>query len=466
MPPRVATLVTLLFCAYMLRREDRLHPNATSALWLPVIWMFFICSRFPGQWLDVLGLPAGIFGPSGEGGTPIDAVIFLALTLFGMRTLNRRGFHLADFVRDNRCITFFLVYCLLAVLWSDMPFVSLKRWIKILGHPVMALIILTDPDPVQALRLVLKRAALLLLPLSVLFIKYYPALGLSYDQWTGTPFIQGVTIGKNSLGGTCLIFGLFLFWDLLMAWKVSDRKVRRNQLMINAGFLIMALWVLHLAQSSTALACLIIGVTTIIVLGRRGVNPRYIGLTLIGVLLIAAIGEAFGLQDAVIRMLGRRTDLTDRKPLWTAVLAVPINPVFGVGFETFWSGERLALLSAKGFPFRQAHNGYIETYLNLGVIGLCILIVWIVVSFRKIRVDLIKNLDLGRFELAFLFAIVVSNYTEASYTGTAPAWTMFFLVSIRCDVYRWRALSKEESSTQAGPAVLRGERVGATKARC
>jgi O-antigen ligase len=326
------------------------------------------------------------------------------------------------------------------------------------------LIILTDPDPVQALRLVLKKAALLLLPLSVLFIKYYPALGRSYDVWTGIPFNQGVTIGKNTLGSICLVLGLFLFWDLLMEWKVSDRKVRRDQLMINAGFLITALWLLHLAHSATALACLIIGVTTIIVLGRRGVNPRYIGLTLIAVLLIAAIGEAFGLQDAVIRMLGRTPDLTDRKPLWAAVLAVPINPVFGVGFESFWSGERLALLSAKGFHFRQAHNGYIETYLNLGAIGLCILIVWIVVSFRKIRVDLIKNLDLGRFELAFLFAIVASNYTEASYMATASLWTMLFLVSIRCDTYRWRAVSKEESSTHAGPAVVRGERVGAMHA--
>lgn len=452
MSPLVATLVTLCFCAYMLRREQRLNPDASSALWLPVMWTFFIASKFPGQWLALLGLPVGILGPTSEG-TPIDAVFFLVLTLCGMRVLSRRGFHLGDFVRDNRCITVFLVYCLLAVFWSDMPFVSLKRWIKILGHPVMALIVLTDPDPIQAVRVFLKKAAILLLPLSMLFIKYYPALGRSFDQWTGAPFNQGVGNGKNGLGAICLIFGLFLFWDLLMAWKVPNRKVRRNQLIGSVGFLLLALWLLHLAQSATSLACLVLGMAAILALGTRFVNPRYIGPTVMAVLLVAAIGEAFGLREAVIHMLGRRTDLTDRTQLWAAVLSMPFNPIFGTGFETFWSGERAAILAAKGFPFIQAHNGYIETYLNLGLIGLCILVVWIFVSFRKIRIDLIKNFDLGRFELAFLFAIVAYNYTEAAYKALHPIWTMFFLVSIRCDSFRWRALSRTEPSDQVGTVI-------------
>ena len=39
-----------------------------------------------------------------------------------------------------------MAYGLLSVLWSDFPLIAGKRWIKTLGHPVMALIILTEPE--------------------------------------------------------------------------------------------------------------------------------------------------------------------------------------------------------------------------------------------------------------------------------------------------------------------------------
>ena len=74
---------------------------------------------------------------------------------------------------------------LLAILWSDFQFVAFKRWIKILGHPIMALVVLTDPDPIEALRRLFKRAAFVLVPMSILFIKYFPEYGRGFDQWTG-----------------------------------------------------------------------------------------------------------------------------------------------------------------------------------------------------------------------------------------------------------------------------------------
>jgi hypothetical protein len=41
--------------------------------------------------------------------------------------------------------TIFFVYCFLAIFWSDFPFVAFKRWIKVLGQPIMALIVLESP---------------------------------------------------------------------------------------------------------------------------------------------------------------------------------------------------------------------------------------------------------------------------------------------------------------------------------
>jgi hypothetical protein len=54
----------------------------------------------------------------------------------------------------------------------------MKRWVKDLWNPIMALVILTERRPYEAVGVVLRRLNLLLLPLSILFIKYYLELGV------------------------------------------------------------------------------------------------------------------------------------------------------------------------------------------------------------------------------------------------------------------------------------------------
>ena len=58
-----------------------------------------------------------------------------------------------------------------------------KRWIKDLGNPIMALVILTERRPYEALGITLRRLSFLLLPLSVVFVRYFPELGRAIT-WT------------------------------------------------------------------------------------------------------------------------------------------------------------------------------------------------------------------------------------------------------------------------------------------
>src|ERR1700730_3601536 len=152
-PPQVALL---------LRRDIRERPNVTGALWLPLIWMFIICSRQPSEWLGLFGLRLG--AKSLEEGSPFDACVYFSLIAAGIYVLNKRQVQLAEIVRNNQWLTIFFIYCFLAILWSDFPFVSFKRWIKVLGHPVMVLILFTEPDPAEALIRLMKRCAYIIVP--------------------------------------------------------------------------------------------------------------------------------------------------------------------------------------------------------------------------------------------------------------------------------------------------------------
>ena len=69
--------------------------------------------------------------------------------------------------------------------WSEEPFVASKRWLKDFGNVVMVLVLLTEKNPLDAVRAVFVRCAYLLVPLSVLFVKYYVWLGKVYSSATG-----------------------------------------------------------------------------------------------------------------------------------------------------------------------------------------------------------------------------------------------------------------------------------------
>jgi exopolysaccharide production protein ExoQ len=430
LPPIIALFLTLAFILFLFRRDIRERPNITGALWLPLLWMLIILSRAISEWLNLFGLHMGAV--TLEEGSPLDACVYFGLIAAGLYVLNKRQVHLSEIVRNNRWLTIFLLYCLVSVVWSDFPFVAFKRWIKILGHPTMALIILTEPDPREALTRLMKRCAYVIVPISILFIKYFPELGRGFDQWSGAAVNQGITTNKNALGYDCLILGFFFFWHLLQTWKTEQSKGRRNELLLTAGFLIMIWWLFSMAHSSTSLMSLLLGVLTVALLGLRFVNKRFIGTYLvIGVLALVVADFAFGIYASAIQLLGKDPTLTDRTLVWSELLKVKINPLFGTGFESFWLGDRLQKLWGEHWwQPNQAHNGYLETYLNLGLVGLFLLLGLLIATFWKSRRELLMNFEFGRFRLGFLAAVAAYNWTEATFKALHPVWFVFYIIAL------------------------------------
>src|SRR5262245_11748040 len=146
MPPKLAAFLTVGFIVFLFRRDFREKPDVSGALWIPALWIFFMASRPPGQWLRIGGLP--IPGGSVEEGNPLDGTVFLVITLAGLYVLNQRRVSLSEFVRNNQWLVVFFLYCFVAILWSDFPVSAFKRWTKIIGHPIMVLVIFSEPDAI------------------------------------------------------------------------------------------------------------------------------------------------------------------------------------------------------------------------------------------------------------------------------------------------------------------------------
>ncbi len=429
LPPPLALFLTVAFIVFLFRRDIREKPDVSGALWLPLLWLVLNCSRSTSAWLNIFGLPVS-GGASVEEGSPLDACFYLVLATAGFCILCKRQVHLSEIVRNNGWLIAFFLYCFISIAWSDFPFIAFKRSTKVLGHPIMALIVLTEPDPEEALIRLMKRCAYVVVPVSILWIKYYPQLGRVFDEWGGTSN-RGIAIGKNMLGADCLILGSFFFWHLLQTWQTERSRKRRNELLLIVGFLLMISWLLRLAHSATSTISLFVAILIVVFVGIHSIR-NFIGTYMLAALVLLAAAElAFGISGSLSESLGRGSDLTGRKVLWAQVLKLQPNPILGAGFESFWLGERGQRMAEifKWHP-NGAHNGYLETYLNLGLIGLFILIGLLIATFWKIRLDLFRNFEEGRYRLSLFAAVVLRAWTEGTFATTSPLWFVFYIIAL------------------------------------
>src|SRR5438309_5634181 len=178
MPASLALVLCTVFLWWLFRHDPAKAPKTSLALWVPLIWIFIVGSRLPSQWF---GYQMGFSeGDASTEGNSLDRIIYFALIFLALAILKSRGFKWGDFLMRNSALTALLVFGLISVVWSDFPFVSFKRWFRDLGNYLAIIVILSHGDRIEAVCTLLRRLCYLLIPTSLLLIKYYPNLGKQY----------------------------------------------------------------------------------------------------------------------------------------------------------------------------------------------------------------------------------------------------------------------------------------------
>ena len=80
-----------------------------------------------------------------------------AFILIGLTVIARRRINWPEVAAQNRWLIILFLYMLVSILWSDYPFVSIKRWIKAGGTLAMALIVLQEKLPYPAAQLLSRK---------------------------------------------------------------------------------------------------------------------------------------------------------------------------------------------------------------------------------------------------------------------------------------------------------------------
>ncbi|MBN9139621.1 MAG: O-antigen ligase family protein [Micrococcales bacterium] len=182
--------------------------------------------------------------------------------------------------------------------------------------------------------------------------------------------IQGIVGNANILGMLALL-ALIVFVLRLVARKGSP---------VWAWFwIVIAVATLALTRSSTVVVA---GVAAVLVAAFLWVVRRTSGTTRLvvfasGTLVgIAAVVAAIVARGPLLALLGKSPDLTNRLEIWEKVGALAAErPVAGWGWVSYWVPwvhpfDDLVVI--KGVTYLQAHNAWLDVFLQLGAIGVAI----------------------------------------------------------------------------------------------
>jgi exopolysaccharide production protein ExoQ len=148
-----------------------------------------------------------------------------------------------------------------------------------------------------------------------------------------------------------------------------------------------------------------------------------VGIAISTLALAASLSRADvadGMLDAV--MLGRQEQsegLTGRVPLWNELIDyVKKRPLQGYGYMAFWNDKQIDAVSAdQDWTLREAHNGYLETVLGVGLIGGVILLIGVLGGLRRTAVGYRATGDAGR---AFLAGLIIFCLADAWFESGVP----------------------------------------------
>lgn len=424
----------LLFLYY---RDAKERSSVSSGAWIVVAWAVIYGSRPVTEWFS--GADQGpILQSSIDEGNPNEALVSLSLILVGLITLLRRRIRLSSVIKDNIWLVVFYLFWLLSVTWSDYPVITLKRLFKDLGNVVMVLIVLTDKEPIVAIKAVISRVAYLCIPLSVLLIRYYPDWGRAYVGYDRSELMWvGVATHKNTLGVLAFVGALFLLWELL-DFKRNSKKVTDKPMFVSRVVVLLMCWyLLVIANSATSLVCAVLGSAMLITLGLPSIMRRPGRVEAFGlgsVVLFLMLDSVINIKELLVEdLLGRDMTLTTRTDVWPLLLNLQENPLVGAGFNSFWAGERLVQLFENFGGIIQAHNGYLETYLNGGLVGVGLLVIILASAYLRIRKKLVLSAPDASMRFVILLSAIIYNNSEASFNKVGLLWfvTVYALMEYR-----------------------------------
>jgi O-antigen ligase len=186
------------------------------------------------------------------------------------------------------------------------------------------------------------------------------------------------------------------------------------------------------AYAATAVGFLIAGIASLLFLYKTKNYSRHISTYIVIVVALGlfSMSVSESLVSTVTSLFARNESFTGRTDIWHAVRDVASRqPWLGVGYGSYWGLQDGLIYST--FGVREAHSGYLEVYLDVGIVGVIIFFAFLLSHYLKTLRLSDNAYDWGLFGICFLIMMLIENFTESHFFRTSSYfWNYMILMTV------------------------------------
>jgi O-antigen ligase len=393
---------------------------------------------------------------SSSGGVLMDRLTNVLIFAGCMLFVIRRHHSVSALSLQMKLVTSFPILALLLSPVSQQATRTLSTGLVLLGSILLVFYIMSryTLNEVLELFLVLGTGTIVA---SILFAIALPQYGLDLMGGHSAAW-KGIFSAKNYLGNMALFF-----LTVAVSYRARTnfwRSLRISQIL----FCLIAIAFSRAATSYLLTAIYMVYALTLKMVRGFRKKDYFVAFILLFV-AFAAVTAVIVLQpDFLFSLLGKDVTLTGRTEIWDAVMgSIAKQPLFGYGYQAFWlgfKGESYRIILTVTWALGQAQNGFLDVTLEMGVVGLMIVLLLFAFAFRDGVACLLRSHDEAQLRavewyMAIVILTTIYNLDESFlFEPRHLGSIMFVLACVGLKLERMRLQSLTVHRNQAMPVAV------------
>jgi len=323
-------------------------------------------------------------------------------------------------LKSNLLLIIITALAVLSFLWSVQPMHTLVRAFALVIVTAFGVLIAVRLKTDEILRL-FYLVALIAAIVGLIYITLLPDLGIHRDHHYGS--FRG-TFGHRNQFGRVMALGIASIIALKLYGGYISNKMKIS-FMIFCGLLL-------LSQSATSILLgALIGLTYVGLIFLKKVRTnKYVLYLYPAILLVMFSGILILNFEDILTALDRSPTLTGRVPFWFNALSLLFdqNIWIGFGYDAFFNDPSIASLFVGWMP-SSAHNGFLQLVLDLGLIGLVVMLLIFIRIFIKItQFSVLNKKHLWGFII--LVYVLITNIPEAHLLNHSRIYWVILVITL------------------------------------
>jgi exopolysaccharide production protein ExoQ len=339
-----------------------------------------------------------------------------------------------------RLLTLLALFTICSAAWSQDPFRSALNGSFYLIETLFAFYLVLKFETEELLSLAMMTGVVISLT-GLIMVFLFPQYAVAQSLRDGIAW-TGLFSDRTSTGKT-MVF--------LLSPAVIFR--RRSLNYYHLGYVLLLGFLIFMAHAATArvITMLYFGLMAAVYLyGKFGRRSSLIiaGLLLSAGVVVAGVGVLFLPQ--LLNALGRNATLSGRTEIWNLVLvSIGKRPLLGYGFYAFWlglRGESARLIVGTNWVFGYAHNGILEIWLQLGLVGVGLFLITLFQGARNAWICLRGGCPPGfQWYIGIIALTMLYNVDESTVLWPIDLLSILYLVACTTLAIRARQIRQIET---------------------